>query len=275
MTEFNLFNIALSKYNQNNPKDDINKNIIYTSTICSHTNIIDENDTVLCLDCGEEISKNISYEKEWRYYGSTDNKNMSDPNRVQMRKNDDRNIYKDVEKMGFSAKIVSMANEIYTQVTKRQIKRGNSRKSIIFACIFQSCKINGYPQSHEKLIKIFELSRKTGLNGLKHVALNAPKNSPIHTTYITPIHLIKDIMDQFSASVIHKEEVIELYNKIRNKDTRLNRARPLSTASGVLFHYITSKKKDISLKEFAKVVKLSELTIGRMAKLIANILENI
>ena len=241
---------------------------------CVHTNTINEKDMILCTDCGEEIIKNMNFEKEWRYYGNSDTKNLSDPSRVQARKNDERNIYKDVENMGFSDKIVNIANDIYTQVTNGQIKRGNSRKAIVFACIFQSFKICGSPQTHDKLIRIFSLNRKTGLQGLKHVALNAPKTSSIHTTHITPEHLVKDVMEKFQATPAQVGEVIDLYNKIKNKDTKLNRARPQSVAAGLTYYWILLNKKDISLKKFTKRVALSELTIGKMAKIISEILGN-
>lgn len=265
MENFKLFEELLT------PEININNNTI--STECKHTNIIEKKNTKLCEDCGEEINTFISHDKEWRYYGKFDNKNSFDPNRVQSRKNDDKNIYKDVENMGFSDKIVNIANDLYHQVTKGKIKRGNSRKAIIFACIFQSFKLYGTPQTHERLIKTFNLNRKSGLQGLKHVALNAPKTSNIHTTHITPVHLVKDIMDKFYASDKHINEVIKIYNEIKNKDTTLNRARPLSTASAVVFYWIQLNNKDVSIKEFVKKVPLSELTIIRIVKIINDIMK--
>jgi transcription initiation factor TFIIIB Brf1 subunit/transcription initiation factor TFIIB len=274
MTDFTLFDEALFEYEKTKKDDDINceEDDMLDRKKCLHLNVVNEKGVVLCTECGEEIYTSVTHEKEWRYYGVVDNKNTSDPNRVQARKFYENNIYKDVENMGFNDKIVSTANDIYLQVTKGNIKRGNSRKAIIFACVFQSFKIHNCPQTHERLIQIFELSRKTGLQGLKHVALNAPKDSEIHTTHITPIHLIKEIMAKFDASIDQVEEVTEMYQKIKNKDTKLNRARPQSTACGILYLYIKIKNKDISLKEFAKKVGLSELTISKMAKIIAEIL---
>jgi len=239
---------------------------------CNHKNISNENSCILCLDCGKELEKSIFQDKEWRYYGQSDNKRTSDPNRVHIRKIDDRSIYKDVENMGFSEKIVSQANQIYIQVTKGQIFRGNSRKAIVFACIFHAFKLQGKPQTHENLIKIFDLSRKASLKGIKHVNLNLPKDSPIHTTYITPINLIEDIMDKFKATPEQKKEVIELYNQIKNKSSKINRSRPQSISSGLIYFWISMKNIDISLKDFAKKVELSELTISKIAKEISEIL---
>ena len=164
---------------------------------CAHNDIVVESGVTSCLECGEEISKIITHEKEWRYYGVGDSKRASDPNRVQIRKIEDRNIIKDVENMGFSETIVNKADELYAQVTKGQIYRGNSRKAIVFACIFHAYKMSGKHQTPENLIKLFGLNRKNGLKGLKIVNVNAPKESQIHTTFITPVHLIHDIMDKF------------------------------------------------------------------------------
>jgi transcription initiation factor TFIIIB Brf1 subunit/transcription initiation factor TFIIB len=239
---------------------------------CRHLNINSEKGVDVCTDCGEEISKQIQNSKEWRYYGQTDTRHSSDPNRVQMRKSDERSIYKDVENMGFSEKIISEANKIYFQVTQGQIFRGNSRKAIVFACIFHAYKLSGKPQSHEKLITVFNLNRKTGLKGLKHVNLYAPKKSTIRTTYITPINLIEEIMEKFLATPEQKVEVINLYNQIKNKSSRLNRSRPQSVGAGLVYYWICSKKKDISIKQFTKKVDLSELTVNKIAKEISDVL---
>jgi transcription initiation factor TFIIIB Brf1 subunit/transcription initiation factor TFIIB len=269
MAEFDLFNIALKRYNI--VEDGEDKEIKIAT--CEHTNITLEKGIEVCLDCGEEIVKIIQHTKEWRYYGQTDNRHSSDPNRVQIRKSEERNIYKDVENMGFSDKIIDEANKIYFQVTKGKIFRGNSRKAIVFACIFHSYKLSGKPQSHEKLINVFKLNRKTGLKGLKHVNLYAPKNSSIRTTYITPINLVEEIMDKFSATKQQKKEVISLYYKIKNKSSRLNRSRPQSVASGIVYYWNCLTKKGITLKQFTKKVSLSELTVNKIAKEIAEVLK--
>jgi transcription initiation factor TFIIIB Brf1 subunit/transcription initiation factor TFIIB len=237
MTDFSLFEEALTKYNENHDKEDDISHIIDKED-CKHNNIIEETGIVCCADCGIEMEKSIFHEKEWRYYGQSDNKRTSDPNRVHLRKIEERNIYKDVETMGFSEKIVSLANQIYIQVTKGQIFRGNSRKAIIFACIFHSFKLAGMVQSHESLIKIFKLDRKNALKGLKYVNLNVPKDSLIHTTYITPANLVDEMMDKFNATPEQKQEVKDIYEKIKNKSSKINRSRPQSICSGILFFFI-------------------------------------
>ena len=105
MSEFELFEQAMCTYEEKQLKNQNVKEKTCNSS-CFHEDIINENGIMSCLNCGEEISHSINHEKEWRYYGHVDNKRSSDPNRVQIRKNEDKNIMKDVENMGFSETIV-------------------------------------------------------------------------------------------------------------------------------------------------------------------------
>lgn len=273
MSDFILFNQALEEYKKTKVTEEEVKSEEEEGAHCFHNNIISEKGVNVCVDCGEEVQNNITHDKEWRYYGQSDTKHSSDPNRVQMRKIEERSIFKDVENLGFSESIISKANKIYAQVTQGKIFRGNSRKAIVFACVFHAYKMSGKPQSHERLIQIFNLNRKTGLKGLKYVNLYAPKESKIRTTYITPKNLVNELMTKFSASEEQTQEVIQLYEKIKNKSSRLNRSRPQSVASGLVYYWICKKGKDITLKEFAKKVILSELTINKIAKEITDVLE--
>lgn len=273
MSEFALFEEALAKYETNKiPDGDESLSLEENDMVCMHCDVVDENGIISCLECGEQIQKTIMHEKEWRFYGHSDSKRSADPNRVQMRKSEDRNINKDVENMGFSEIIVSKANEIYTQVTRGQIFRGDSRKAVIFACIYHAYKIAGKCQTPKNLMETFGLNKKSSLKGLKIVNIHAPKDSPIHRTPITALHHIHEVMDKFSATPDQKKEVIDLYTKTKNRSSKLNRARPQSVAAALTYYWICHKKMDISLKKFAQKADLSELTINKNAKEVALVL---
>lgn len=273
MSEFDYFNQAVAIYTKDIKEEQVSplKIVNEKKNDCKNHSFVKVGDTHQCYECGVQESL-LTSEKEWRFYGKSDGRHVSDPTRVKQRKNDDRTIYKDVQNMGFSDKIVSSANKIYLQVTDGKIFRGNSRKSIIFACIFHAYKLSGTPHSHDKLIGVFKLNRKNGLKGLKHVNLNAPKFSEIRTTYITPSDLVSEIMDKFSANSFQKQEVCDLYEDIKNKSSRLNRSRPQSVSAGLVYYWIKKKRLDISIKDFTKSVNLSELTISKIAKEIESIL---
>lgn len=282
MEDFEIFQKVLIEFEQvkdssvNTPNLSSKKNSSDSDDpeeVCGHFQIIDDNGVKICSDCGMEINREINYDKEWRYYGASDSRHSSDPNRCHARKLEEKTIFKDVENMGFSEKIVAKANDIYGQVTKGKIYRGNSRKAIVFACIFHSYKLAGNPQSCDMLRNAFNLHRKIGLKGLKRVNLGVPKTSGIRTCYITPLELIGEILDKFNATQRHKEDVAKLYEKIRNKSTIINRARPQSVASALVYYYICSKNKEIGMKDFTQKVGLSELTISKIVKEIQRIME--
>jgi len=269
MSEFTMFDKALNEYNIIKSSDNI---LIEKNNYCNHNDIVNENGIISCLECGEQIQRTIMHEKEWRFYGNYDGKRSSDPNRVQIRKCDDRTINKDVENMGFSETIVSKANEIYIEVTKGQIFRGDSRKAVVFACIYHAYKMSGKCQTPKNLMETFGLNKKNSLKGLKIVNVNIPKDSPIHSSTLTAVHHIHDVMDKFSASPLQKSEVIELYRKTKNRSSKLNRARPQSFACALVYYWICKKNMDISLKKFAQKADLSELTINKNAKEVSIVL---
>ena len=240
---------------------------------CSHDEVVNESGIVSCVECGKEIRKIVSYEKDWRYYGNDDTRKNTDPNRCHIRKMEDKSIFRDVENLGFSDKIVNTANDIYTQVTNGKIYRGNSRKAIIFGCIFHSVKMNGKIYSCDTLRTIFNLDKKIILKGLKHVNLNLPKNSNIVNKYITPIELVNEYILKFEHVENDKTLISELYENIKNKSSIINRSRPQSVASSMIYYYFSKKfgANNFNIKDFIKKIKLSELTINKISKEIIRI----
>jgi len=243
---------------------------------CEHPNVILENTVKVCEECGVMLNKDLNFEKEWRYYGISDTKHTNDPNRCNIRKSDDRSIYNDVLKLGFSDKIVSSANMIYESVTMGKIFRGNSRKGIIFACIFHAYKLNHNPQSCESLIDIFGITNKIGLKGLKFVNMNAPQNAPFRNMFIDIPHLIREILQKFHATKEQIHDAIKIYECVKDKSPILNRSRPQSVASGIVKYFIhNSQQSDITSEYFRTRVNLSELTINRIYKEISRIMDHL
>ena len=240
----------------------------------NHENIISKGMNQICMDCGMIVNKNYTFEKEWRYYGHTDTKHSNDPNRCNIRKVDEKSIRKDVDKYGISPKIINAANDIYEKVTNNKIYRGNTRKGIIFACIYHAYSMQQNPQSCAHLIKIFEINQKTALKGLKFVNLNSPLDSTIHSKEtIDTKHLIQEILKEFNATEVQIMEALDLYKRLENRSSLLNRSRPQSVASGLVQYYISRKNPEFSMDYFRKKVKLSELTLTRITKEIETILK--
>jgi len=221
---------------------------------------------MICEDCGSEISKIDLQDKEWRYYGHFDTKNSSDPSRCQTRfVEDDKNIFKDIEGMGFPEDVVKKANENYIKVIQNTIHRGNTRKGLIFACIFEALKILGKPQPAKPLGELFGIDNKTAMHGVKTLKLKLPKDC-MSAEYITPEHIIDNIMNTFGATSEKKEEVKSIYNSVKGKSDKLNRSRPHSIAAGLIYYWLLKTNNTITLKQFSESVKLRDTTILNISK---------
>lgn len=255
---------------------DINK---YTycdnSEFCDHQNIVKQNDKEVCLECGIEVSQQLSLEPEWRYYGENDSRHFTDPNRCQIRKIEDKGIHKDIESMNFKPEIIEEANKLYNMITSGTIRRGNFRKSVIFACIFNACKYKGVPVSSDELQDKFKLTKKDISTGLKFFNLKGREISEIKekkSINISPVIFIPRIMKKFNSNQYHIDKVTELYNMIQNKSSLINRSNPQSVISGLVFYYCRLIGKNITCSKFSNIVNLSDITVSRISKNISDIL---
>ena len=284
--DFELFKKIIQSRRDREKKeeeDERNKEVVTFKTVCLtidketcvHAHVLLEGSHKICENCGALMNKELSFEKDWRFYGMNDTRHHYDPNRCHGRKVEDITIYKDVEYLGFSEKIVLHANRIYEEVTEKKIYRGKSRRGIIFACIFHAYKLNETPQSCESLLQVFGIERKVALQGLKYVHLNASKESLLRQRCICPEDLIVEIMDKFYATSDQKSDILCMYQRIQNKSSLLNRSRPQSVASGMVRYYILRKGKDIPMHIFRTIVGLSELTIHRIAKEVERVFETL
>jgi transcription initiation factor TFIIIB Brf1 subunit/transcription initiation factor TFIIB len=255
------------------------------SEFCDHQNILKQNDKEICSDCGIEISQQLSLEPEWRYYGENDSRHFTDPNRCQIRKIEDTGIHKDIENMNIKPDIIEEANKLYNMITSGTIRRGNFRKSVIFACIFNACKYKCEPISSDELQEKFnsikkdstkkELTKKDISTGLKFYNLKGREINEIKdkkTTHISPIIFIPKIMKKFNSNQYHIDKVTELYNMIQNKSSLINRSNPQSVISGLVFYYCRLIGKNITCSKFSKIVNLSDITVSRISKNISDIL---
>ena len=229
---------------------------------CKHLDSFQDKNVIVCINCGKCIQKLYNQHREW--------KSQQTRHTVE-----DKNIFKDVENIQFSDNVVQIANSLYVQVTRDKIYRGNARKGIISACIFYAFKVIKKPQIYKKIIKLFNIDKKIGLKGLKFVSINAPKDSVIFKTQITPLTYIDYYMEELQANSSDIQKIHELYDQIDSKKIqRLNRSRPQSVASGIVYYWLLEENRKITLKTFSKITELSELTIVKIQKDIKEILKN-
>lgn len=277
MSEFDFFEKVITENIQNAPEKSTSVSIkVHTENPwkpeCEHNSIHTESNTTICMDCGIEIDSHKFNDKDWKYYD--EGKSAA---RCQVKKEQDKSIYKDVEGKGIPEKVITIADKLYLEVTKGGIHRKINRTSIIFACVYEAYKQSGIPQDFEKLVKAFYLERKPALSGIKYIAFRVPKDmyaAPEYTN-VTPVTLIKNIMEMFFGTEKQIEQVVEIYHKIKKGSKVITGCKPNSLASSVVYYWIKNYNgNNITLKNFALKVKLSEITIKKICKNIETVMEN-
>lgn len=254
---------------------------------CLHEHISENNDVYECIDCGEQIKIDMSLEKSGSYPSG-----KKDMGRHQIHKVKLKGIYDELRELNFPDPIAKSTNEIYMYVSKKSNERQKAitsdptglkkdpvfrrftRRSIILACVswaYRNQKKYKIP-SIDHLINIFQVKRRKVYSGLKFVNQFLCKTENKPKIYYTPLHSVSDILDKFSGSACYPD-IEAMYNKIKDLPSDLNRSRPQSIAAGLVYYYIQQTKKDIPISLFSKKVELSELTITKISKKIASILE--
>ena len=259
-----------------------NNNITKYKNTCDHNETIYEGNIEICIECGLKVNEEYNFLPEWRFYGENDNKNSDDPNRCQYRKIPDKGIRKDLEKMGLPCDIIDIADKLYTDITKGDIKRSNLRKGIMFACVFQAYKNLGKPETPDYLSKKFNINKKNMSKGLTYFCLRSQEKKK---DYITAEHFIPKICEKFNIIDEHINNILNLYKKIGDKSSILNRSNPQSVSSALVYYYIKKTKDDSFIKNknipditaaiFGQEVNLSEVTIINKANEIDDILNSL
>lgn len=211
---------------------------------CSHSNMEDG----VCVDCGQEI-KVQEYDKNW----NNDRKLVGS-----------RTIYNELSAMGFPDVIVAEADRLYQEIAD---KEKTVRRTDKIACVSHAYSLHKEfgNVSIDKILTKFGIKGKKVFKGFQTVS----KYSTIKSG--KPIDFIRDVLDLFVQSNDHYDEIIKIYNSIKDHP-KIDDPRPQSTAKALVFYYILKNNIDISNDTYYEKVKLSKTTIVKIISIICDIL---
>lgn len=238
---------------------------------CKHEETEINNGVIECCMCGQHLDEVMDQGQDWRFYGSSDNKNSSDPSRCQFRKSPDKGIRKDLEKLNLPPNVINIAEQYYFEVTQGEIKRGNLRKGIMFACVFEAYKDIKKHQTPDQLRALFCIDKKNGSRGITYFFRRKKKHE---REYITAEHIIPKICEKFQFTQEATDEVLDLFNELKKKSPKLEQSYPQSISCGCVYYVLKRKNLDISGEQFGKIVGLSSITIAKKATEIEDILNS-
>jgi len=170
---------------------------------------------------------------------------------------------------GINRAVIDDANRIYTMVSEKQIRRGDSRMGMVGACIYYGCKKRGVNKTEEDIAKIFGIVSERITKAYGSLTEFMFKNGQISDTEISSPN-IKGYALQFSEKLRikehYKEKIIELAEHVEKNMAGLKNM-PISLATGVIYSvYVEAhggKGSGEYRKKLAKLAGLSDITVGK------------
>lgn len=226
---WNVFSNIKESFKSEDEKTEKSEKINEDTCIGCNSNNLSKykNEKIICNDCGAVNKSILNCDKEWRYYGSDDNVNKSDPNRCGMPLNplfDQSSLsiaivgnkcfkfkkmnnwngmsYKERKTIKILNKIKKIANDnhipkkvvdqaivIFNEISKGKIKRGKKLECILGSCFRLSLK---YHSKDDKSINrsMEELSK---LFNIKEKKLSKEFNELFEYMYRNNSKFIKNI----------------------------------------------------------------------------------
>ena len=166
---------------------------------CSHEDVVDEQDTIICLNCGEIISKRLVTENAFT-------------SKITRRRPTSCPVYADIPDE-FNADVKNLAVIIYKTATTRRIYRSTLRKAIIAACLYRASVM--LKASTRRCFTAFGLSNTEANRGIVFVALNLPPGE-------YTISLFGDKSEIYAACLIagisekDAESVLRLFENVKH-----------------------------------------------------------
>lgn len=187
-------------------------------------------------------------------------------------RNKEKNLKGDLMAAGFSADIVSKANEIFCNM-ESGLRRGTRRRQLMFYCVHQAHKELGIPEDPTKLalqcgITTAEISKANSMcspakTNYRPVQVQQKPEDFIsmHLTKLQELNILT-----FSDSTL--EEITNICREVLQKNSVLRDEKPQTVAAAVVVFYLQMNGIMIDKKRYQEIFSKSDMTIGKIKKVI-------
>ncbi len=273
---------------------------------CGADSLICDEGIIVCENCGVDNGAVIDYQQEWRFYGSEDTKHSSDPTRCGMpinpllpesslgtiilgkgfekyRKLNNwnsmtykersllkvfKNIQSKSDENNISICVVDRAKIMYKTLSEDTIKRGKSRKGLIAACLYNSCKDKNDSRSTKEISQMFNLKIKKMTSGCKQFNEMMYHNDHSYIANIRPTSA-DDFIERYATVLkmdkTNKERAIHV-SDMATKLGLVSENTPASIAVGSIYLISQNHNLKITKKKLSELCEISEVTISKTYK---------
>ena len=183
-------------------------------------------------------------------------------------------IQKKCKSYGITQSIIDSAKILYKKVTdckhtkgkragKNRIMRCINLRSMIGACVFYACKLQGEPRSPKEIADIYDLEIKNVNKGCRRF-LEYIDIESLNTEFSSSKS--SDFIERFAEKLSLDEQYIKIAKDISTNIHKLDIAsthEPPSVAAGCILLVSVMYHLDISKKQISDVFKISDVTISK------------
>jgi transcription initiation factor TFIIB len=183
-------------------------------------------------------------------------------------------IQKKCEQYGITQPVMDSAKCLYNTINNKKHEKGRrkgknhimrclNRRSMIAACVFFACKIQGELRSPKEIADIYDLELKNVNRGCKKFQEFIDVNKLIKEFNSSESY---DFIERFSKKLNMSEEDIKYAKDISINIHKLNLAsthEPPSVAAGCIMLVVNQKNLNITKKNISEIFKISDVTIAK------------
>lgn len=184
-------------------------------------------------------------------------------------KSSDKSILTDLDKLNIPDEVKTEAERIFQRL-ETNTKRGKRRKKLLFYCVFHAYSSLGPSKDPKAIAELVGIS-STEMSKAFSMCSESQTNYKPPTAFHSPLEFIPEYLQLIGLDPICLGSIIDIANDILSKDPELAENYPQVVAAGILLYYMTINGVIINKKEFAKMVRRSEMTISKIYKRISQI----
>jgi transcription initiation factor TFIIIB Brf1 subunit/transcription initiation factor TFIIB len=240
---------------------------------CKHGSVHrDDAGILVCCLCGFEIDS-LDFQQEWRWYGAADNRSARDPSRCHRQYSAPKGVRTVFEshKIDISPMMANLVEARYQKILQSEgnkVLRGQSRESIVAACLFYIYQEFGEFRTSMHIQELFQIKQKNMSIGMNKYLKAFPE---ARVSHITPEKLLPWLMKLTDIDRSHYRRILIITRYMSATSELVERSNPQSVAAAIIFFYLClnqdyKERMGITRANFAKRAKLSEITIIKIVK---------
>jgi transcription initiation factor TFIIIB Brf1 subunit/transcription initiation factor TFIIB len=239
-------------------------------TTCSHSEVVTTSGVTVCKNCSCEITI-LEHDNEWK------SGNVRCHAKIPT-KGDIKSIFVDckISNGVVNKAMIAKTEEKYKMIVGENTVRGDKRKGIVAACLYHVYLEMGEIITPKDLQVMFDIKRDKISDGMYayHQVFKESRTQNINSVAL----IMKTIKEVGISRPDAYEKILEIAKTIENRNVIINRSSPQSVAPALVYFYLClnqdyKKLIDYDKQKFAEKVGLSEITLTRIVKKIAEIYE--